>query len=82
MYKNFRYIDHAMGAAKTLRTRLIAAAGAIVISLAGLGVYVAGGAFADEIGDALYAALSYAVAAVLLPRWRPIAVALVAAAWC
>jgi hypothetical protein len=64
-------------------TRLVAAVFAVAILVAGLTVRaVAGGAPAKYAGDALYAALVYALLVTALPRWRPLWTALAATAFC
>jgi hypothetical protein len=63
--------------------RVAALAAALVILIAGLTVrQVTTGAFAKYAGVALYAALVYALAVFLVPRWRPLWTALAAAAFC
>ena len=63
--------------------RVSALAAAVVILAAGLTVrQVTTGAFAKYAGVALYAALVYALAVLLVPRWRPLWTALAAVAFC
>lgn len=66
-----------------VRRRLVAAALAGVVVVAGLAVHRGASSTASDIaGDALYAAMAYLVVVVLAPRWPVWPVAAVAAGWC
>lgn len=66
-----------------VRRRLLAAASVVLLVVLGLAVHFAtpDSAASDIAGDALYAAMVYALLVLLLPRWSPWAVALGAATW-